>query len=153
MKMFEKLMVGTCYKFPTDEEMDRAEAVYNRFVECLKARYGDYYGRDRAHSAPSLAAFLLEDADYRRLDAFEWDKGVLVRIKKDGRIGMTTGWTPTGAGHSHVYWLVKVALATGEESLDANDIEVASIPPEVLEYVKSTLKDKVHGKVDEAFKE
>lgn len=150
MKMFEKLKVGTVYKYPADEEMAHARTVYDRFVACLKDRYGDSYGSDRCHSAPTFAAFLLEDVDYRRLDAFEWDKGALVRTK-DGRLGQTTGWDIIGFSRPH--WGVIVALGSGRTTVEAETITVADVPPEVLEYVKSTLQGKVHDKVDEAFKE
>lgn len=148
MKMFEKLKVGTTWKYPTDDEIKRARKVYDRFEACLKDRYGDDYKENREYVPFEM--FLLEDVDLRRLDAFEWEKGVLVRTK-DGKIGMTNGWTLVGCNHYR--WNVAVLLATGESSLEADEIVKSDIPPEVLEYVKSTLQDRVHGKVDEAFKE
>ena len=48
--------------------------------------------------------------------------------------------------------LIKVLAAQNRnERVDTDQIEKAEVPPEVLEYVAGTLKDKVHGKVDEAF--
>ena len=148
MKMFEKLRVGTYLKRPTYEDLERARKVYYRFEECLKDLYGDGYKKNSEYVPFEM--FLLEDVDLRRLDAFEWDRDVLVRTK-DGKIGKTNGWTIVGS--TNWRWNVKVLLATGESSLDADRIVKSDVPPEVLEYVKSTLQDKVHSKVDEAFTE
>ena len=150
MKMFEKLKVGMAYKYVTDDELDYAKEVYARYVGFLKERYGDRYGSDRERTAMSLAEFLLQDADYVHLDSFMWDKGVLVKTRS-GCLGVTAGWDKSGM-HSCNY-SVSVRTAGGIGSLYPDDLEKAAIPPEVLEYVKSTLQDKVHDKVDEAFKE
>ena len=141
MKIYEKLGIGAG-RYVTKDEMNRAEAVYGRYLEFRESRHDD--------SPMSLAEFLLQDVDYDRLDCFTWPKGELVKTK-DGAIGMTTGWTLVG--FSSPYFAVSVKTARGEVSYNADDLQKTDVPPEVLEYVKSTLQDKVHGKVDEAFKE
>lgn len=150
MKMFEKLKVGTTHCYVTDDELRYAEEVYNRYVGFLMERYDGDYGTDREHTAMSLAEFLLQDADYSHLDSFMWDKGVLVKTRS-GRLGLTTGWDK--AGLSSFSYAVSVRTADGVGCLYHDDLEKADIPPEVLDYAKSALQDKVHGKVDEAFKE
>lgn len=140
MKMYEKMRVGTSYKHVSEDELKRANKVYERYAK---------YQRERGVArVESLAEFLLEDVDFHRLDSFLWDKGRLVKTS-DGQIGMTTGWGL--AGVNRIYFVVHVKTAKGEKSYDADKLEDADVPPEVLEYVKSTLQDKVHGKVDEAF--
>lgn len=141
MKIYEKLKIGTG-RYVTKDEMERAEAVYERYREFRESRQ-DY-------SPISLAEFLLQDVDYDRLDCFTWPKGELVKTK-DGALGVTTGWSVVGFSSTH--FAVDVKTAKGVLCYDADDLQKADVPPEVLEYVKSTLQDKVHGKVDEAFKE
>ena len=141
MKIYEKLGIGAG-RYVTKDEMNRAEAVYGRYHEFRESRQ-DY-------SPISLAEFLLQDVDYDHLDCFTWPKGELVKTK-DGAIGVTTGWSVVGFSSPH--FAVSVKTARGELCYDADDLQKADVPPEVLEYVKSTLQDKVHGKVDEAFKE
>ena len=141
MKMFEVLHVGTYNKYATDEELKRAQEVYDRYVG--HEREGGHGDKVR-----SFAKFLLEDVDYDRLDSFLWDKGQLVKTL-DGKLGMTIGWTRVGFSKPH--FAVSVKTANGNVSYTADAITKADVPPEVLEYVKSTLQDKVHDKVDEAF--
>lgn len=141
MRMFEKLHVGTVYKYVTDDELKRAQEVYDRYAEHER-------GAGRGHKIRSLAAFLLEDVERDQLDSFIWDKGQLVKTS-DGKLGVTTGWTRVGFGTSH--FAVSVKTANGNVSYLADALTKADVPPEVLEYVKSTLQDKVHDKVDEAF--
>jgi hypothetical protein len=124
--------------------------VYGRYVGFLKEYYGNGYGSDREHTAMSLTEFLLQDVDYLHLDSFMWDKGVLVKMRS-GCLGITAGWDKAGMMSSN--YVVRVRAAGGVGSCYFDDLEKAAVPPEVLEYVKSTLQDKVHGKVDEAFKE
>lgn len=151
MKMFEKLKVGTGVPgYVTDGELKRAMKVYDRYVDFLTERYGDNYGTSRDCTAVSLAEFLLQDVSYQRLDSFMWDKGVLVKTDS-GAIGVTVGWCLVGC--FSVCYGIKVRTAAGTQTAYADNIEKADIPPEVLDYVKSVLQDKVHGKVDEAFKE
>lgn len=150
MKMFEKMNVGTTDGYVTDDQLAYAQKVYDRYVGFLKKRYGHTYGADRYHTAVSLAEFLLRDVSHDRMDSFTMDEGVLVKTQ-DGAIGLTVGWDIVGFSHPH--YEVKVKTATGAHCYDVVSLERADIPPEVLEYVKSTLQDKVHGKVDEAFKE
>ena len=150
MKMFEKLKVGTTYRYVTDDELKYAKEVYSRYVSFLKERYGSDYCSDDAHTPMSLAEFLLQDVDYLRLDSFMWDKGVLVRADS-GAIGITVGWSEVGCFST--CYAVEVRTAHGTGTTYADKLDKADIPPEVLEYVKSTLQDKVHGKVDEAFAE
>lgn len=141
MKIYEKLGIGAG-RYVTKDEMNRVEAVYGRYLEFRKSRHDD--------NPLTLAEFLLQDVDYDRLDCFTWPKGELVKTK-DGAIGMTAGWTLVGC--TSTYFAVNVKTARGELAYNADDLQKADVPPEVLEYVKSTLQDKVHGKVDEAFKE
>ena len=141
MRMFEKLHVGTYYKYVTDDELKRAQEVYDRYVEHER-------GEGRSDKIRSFAAFLLEDVDYDQLDSFLWEKGQLVKTS-DGKLGMTTGWTRIGFSKSH--FAVSVKTADGNVSYLADALTKADVPPDVLEYVKSTLQDKVHDKVDEAF--
>jgi len=150
MKVYEKLNVGVNCSYVTDDQLAYARKVYDRYVGFLKERYGDSYGKDRYHTAVSLAEFLLQDVSHDRMDSFMMDAGVLVKTQ-GGAIGLTVGWDISGFSHPHYDVLVKTA--TGVRCYDVDSLEKADIPPEVLEYVKSTLQDKVHGKVDEAFKE
>jgi hypothetical protein len=150
MKMFEKLKVGTTHSYVTDDELNYAKEVYARYVGFLKDRYGDNYGSDRESTAISLVEFLLQDAGYVRLDSFMWDKGILVKTRS-GCLGLTVGWDKVGI--SSCNYAVSVRTAGGVGCLYPEDLEKAEIPPEVLEYVKSTLQGKVHDKVDEAFEE
>ena len=150
MKMFEKMKIGTRVRHVTGSELADAKKVYGRYVGFLKELYGDEYGIDGAHTAMSLAEFLLQDIDYNYLDSFMWDKGVLVKTKS-GLIGLTVGWTPVNTGSNS--FAVSVKTSRGVAYFFNDDLEKAEVPPEVLDYVKSTLQDKVHGKIDEAFKE
>ena len=142
MRMFEKLHVGTSYKYVTDDELKRAQEVYDRYV-----RFWDESGSDKSRMR-SLAQFLLEDVEHDQLDSFIWDKGQLVKTS-DGKLGMTIGWTRIGFSKSH--FAVSVKTADGNVSYLADALKKADVPPEVLEDVKATLQDKVHDKVDEAF--
>ena len=142
MKIYEKLGIGTG-RCITKDEMNRAEAIYERYREFRESRHDD--------NPMSLAEFLLQDVDYDHLDCFTWPKGELVKTK-DGALGMTTGWSVVGFS-AGMHYTVAVKTAKGELSYEADDLQKADVPPEVLEYVKFTLQDKVHGKVDEAFKE
>lgn len=150
MKMFEKMNVGTTGGYVTDDQLAYAQRVYDRYVGFLKKRYGGSYGADRYHTAVSMAEFLLQDVSHDRMDSFMMDAGVLVKTK-GGAIGLTVGWDIVGFSHPH--YEISVKTANGVRCYDVDSLEEADIPPEVLEYVKSTLQDKVHGKVDEAFKE
>jgi len=141
MKMHEKLMDMSGYAYLPEGYDQAALTVYNRYVDFETERYD-------APKPMSFVAFLFEDVEYRRLDAFEWPKGVLVRTKH-GDIGVTTGWDIIGM-HSDTF-AVKVRTTKGELNYTADQITRAEIPPEALEYVKSTLQVKVHDKVDEAF--
>jgi len=139
MRMFEKLKVGTSYKYVTEDELKYANEVYSRYAD---------YAKERGCKVRTLAEFLLENVERDQLDSFIWDKGQLVKTS-DGKLGMTTGWTRIGFGTSH--FAVSVKTANGNVSYLADALTKADVPPEVLEYVKSTLQDKVHDKVDEAF--
>ena len=141
MKIYEKLKIGTG-RYVTKYEMNRAEAVYGRYLEFRRSRHDD--------NPMSMAEFLLQDVNYDHLDSFTWPKGELVKTT-DGALGVTTGWNVVG--FSCPYFAVSVKTAKGEFCYKADELQKADVPPEVLEYVKSTLQDKVHGKVDEAFKE
>lgn len=150
MKVFEKLGVGVGYSYVPADQLAYAQKVYDRYVGFLKKRYGDCYGTDGNLTAVSLVEFLLQDVSYYRMDSFAMDAGVLVKTQ-DGTIGLTVGWELVGLHAPH--YAVSVKTAKGVKSFDVDSLEKADIPPEVLEYVKSTLQDKVHDKVDEAFKE
>lgn len=142
MKMFEVLKIGACYRYVTDDEIKHAQTVYDRYVA-----YWNESGCDKSRMR-SLVQFLLEDIAYDHLDSFLWDKGQLVKTC-DGKIGVTTGWSRVGFSAPH--FAVSVKTANGTVSYPADGLTKADVPPEVLEYVKSTLQDKVHDKVDEAF--
>ena len=150
MKVFEKLGVGVGYSYVPAGHLAYAQKVYDRYVGFLKKRYGDRHGTDGNPTAVSLVEFLLQDVSYYRMDSFAMDAGVLVKTQ-DGAIGLTVGWDIAGCGDPH--YAVSVKTSTGVHCFDVDSLVKADIPPEVLEYVKSTLQDKVHGKVDEAFKE
>jgi len=150
MKVFEKLNVGVGYAYVTDEQLAYAQKVYGRYVGFLKKRYGADYGNDRLHTAVSLVEFLLQDVSHDRMDSFTMDEGILVKTQS-GAVGLTVGWDIVGFSHPH--YEVSVKTSTGVHCYDVDSLAKADIPPEVLEYVKSTLQDKVHNKVDEAFKE
>ena len=143
MKMFELLHVGTSYRHVTADETKHAQEVYSRYVA-----YWNENGCDKKRMR-SLAQFLLEDVDFDRLDSFIWEKGRLVKTQ-DGQIGITTGWSRIG--FDKPVFAVRVKTASGEDTYAADTLKDANIPPEVLEYVKSTLQEKVHDKVDEAFR-
>lgn len=64
MKMSEKMRIGTTFGNVTKDELASAEKVYSRYVNFMKKLYGDKYGVDGAHTALSLAEFLLQDTDY-----------------------------------------------------------------------------------------
>jgi hypothetical protein len=72
MKIYEKLGIGTG-SYVTKDEMNRAEAVYGRYLEFRESRHDD--------NPLTLAEFLLQDVDYDRLDCFTWPKGELVKTK------------------------------------------------------------------------
>lgn len=135
-KMYELLGVARNSRHPSKEELERARHVYGNYVE----RCGE--------DAVSFAEFLLTDVGYERYDSFTWDKGILVKAP-DGRIGMTCGWSLVGFSYTH--YETTVRTAEGEKCYESDQLEKAEIPPEVLEYVKSTLKPVVQAKVDEAF--
>ena len=150
MKMFERMGVGTTFKHVTNDELAEAKKVYGRYVDFLKGLYGDEYGIDSGHMAVSLAEFLLQDVNYGHLDSFMWDEGVLVKTRS-GILGVTVGWY--GVKIPHPNYAVRVRTANGVINSLSEELEKSEIPPEVLAYVKSTLQNQVHNKVDEAFKE
>ena len=136
----------TSHPIPPEDRMEAAEVLYQRYLAYMHNRYGD-----DAKPLP-FARFLLSDAKATGLDSFVWDVGVLVKVKDGkwtGTIGLTTGYTLVGVNTSYIR--VCVRISAGEMTFSANEIERADIPPEVLDYVKSTLRDQVHTKVDEAF--
>lgn len=135
-KMYQLLGVARNSRHPSKEELERARHVYGNYVE------------RRGEDAVSFVEFLLTDVGYERYDSFTWDKGILVKAP-DGRIGMTCGWSLVGFSASH--FEVTLRMAGGEVCYTADQLVKADIPPEVLEYVKSTLKPVVQAKVDEAF--
>lgn len=122
----------------------RAEVIYGRYLEFCKSV---------KHTPMSMVEFLLQDVDYECCDCFVWPKGELVKTN-DGAIGVTMGWDKIPkTGRSSTIFAVVVKTAKGVCYYQPDELQKADIPPEVLEYVKSTFQDKVHGKVDEAFKE
>ena len=148
MRMFEKLHVGTMSSgYVTRDELDHAKVIYDRYVGFMKEHYGSLYGSGPDTTAVSLAEFLLQDEDFVHIDSFMMDKDVLVKTDT-GKIGVTVGWKVGTGGFS-----VLVKTASGVAPYHYESLEIAEIPPEVLEYVKSTLQGRVHGKVDEAFDE
>ena len=144
MKTFVyELITGiTSYTSPGDGHMKEAETLYKRYLEYM----GIYRkGVERL----SFPQFLLSKIEPTGFDSFVWPKDTLVKVKATGKIGLVTGWCLIGVTNYRT--AVSVRLAGGETSLNADQIEKAEVPPEVLEYVAGTLKDKVHGKVDDAF--
>lgn len=133
-KMYQ--LLGIRGRHPAKDEMEHARHVYENYAE------------RRGEDAVSFAEFLLTDVGYERYDAFTWDKGILVKTP-DGQIGMTCGWSFCGFSNTH--FETTVSTAKGEKCYESDQLEKAEIPPEVLEYVKSTLKPVVQAKVDEAF--
>ena len=142
MKIYEKLEIGTGRPYVTKDDMNKAEAAYGHYLEFCRSEHND--------NPMTLVEFLLQDVDYDHLDCFMWPKGELVKTK-DGTLGMTTGWTTVGC--SEIYFKVTVKTTKGVGYYNADDLHKADIPPEVLEYVKATVQNKVHCKVDEPFKE
>lgn len=136
----------TSHPIPPENHMEAAKVLHQRYLAYMHNHYGD-------DAKPiSLARFLLSDAKATGLDSFLWDVGVLVKVKDGkwtGSIGLTTGYTLVGCNSTHIE--VCVRTSAGVKTFRAHEIEEAEIPPEVLDYVKSTLKDQVHTKVDEAF--
>lgn len=140
--VFELIDGITNYVSPGDEIMKKAEVLYNRYLEYMETQ--------RKSVKPiTLAQFLLTKIERTGFDSFTCPKGTLVKVKANGLIGMVSDWRLVGCSSSHVE--VAVQTAKGESCYRSDQIEKADIPTEVLEYVASTLKDKVHGKVDEAF--
>lgn len=135
-KMCQFLGLSENCSYPTKEWLEHARHVYGN------------YAKRRGEDAVSFAEFLLTDVGYMGYDSFTWDEGVLVKTP-DGRIGMTCGWSL--CGFSSTRFEVTVRVAGGEVCYKSDQLEKAEIPPEVLEYVKSTLKPVVQAKVDEAF--
>jgi hypothetical protein len=136
----------TSHPIPPEDRMEAAEVLYQRYLAYLHNCYGDDV------KSLSFARFLLSDAKATGLDSFLWDVGVLVKVKagkQAGSIGLTVGYTLVGCNTSYIR--VCVRTSAGEMTFSMDEIEKADIPPEVLDYVKSTLKDRVHTKVDEAF--
>ena len=144
MKMYEYLGVARNNSCPTDDEMKCAHHVYQNYVAQYRKSCGD-----GSKPPMTFARFLLTDTGYDGYDAFTWDEGILVKAKAAGTLGLTCGWTRVGFSSSH--YEVSVRTARGVLCYKPDEIEPADIPPEVLEYVKSTLKPAVQAKVDEAF--
>lgn len=141
--LVHELMPGlTSYKSPSDETMEAVGVWYSRYLEYMKAHH-------EAVVPLSLAQFLLTKVEDSGFDAFTWAKDTLVRVKDSNMIGIVTGWSDIGFSNPTV--AVEVRTAKGEGGQHPANLEVAEIPPEVLEYVASTLKGRVHDKVEEAF--
>ena len=141
--LVHELMPGlTSYKSPSDEAMETAGVWYSRYLEYMQANHS-------ARKPLSLAQFLLTKVEDSGFDAFAWAKDTLVRLKHSGAIGLVTGWCDVGFSNPKAN--VQVTTANGESGQPPGNLEVAQIPPEVLEYVASTLKGRVHEKVEEAF--
>ena len=140
--VYELIAGITSYNWPGDGHMMEAETLYGRYLS--------YMHDHRTAAEPiSLAQFLFAKIEPTGFDSFVWPKDTLVKIKSNGMLGMVTDWRDVGCSSSHVEVEVKHARGTG--CFRPDQIEKAEVPPEVLEYVASTLKGKVHGKVDEAF--
>lgn len=140
--VFELIDGLTNYVSPGDQFMEKAEVLYNRYLEYTETK--------RKSVKPiTLAQFLLTKIEPTGFDSFTWPKDTLVKVKATGKIGLVIGWSL--AGFTSYYTMVSVRTASGEGSFRSDQIEKAEVPPEVLEYVASTLRTKVHGKVDEAF--
>lgn len=133
----------TSHVSPGSGHMKDAETLYSRYLEDMKERCPGV-------QPLTLAAFLLTKIESSGFDSFVWEKGTLVRVKATGKLGQVTGWCFAGiVPYRRIE--VTVRTADGDGSFRSGQIEKAEVPPEILEYVASTLKDRVHGKVDEAF--
>lgn len=136
----------TSRPIPPEDRMEAAKVLYQRYLTYMRNRY-------RADAKPiPFERFLLSDAKATGFDSFLWEVGVLVKVKSGewtGSIGLTSGYTLVGCNASYIR--ICVRTSAGDKTFSADEIEKAEIPPEVLEYVKSTLRDQVHTKVDEAF--
>lgn len=140
--VFDLIAGMTSYTSPGDGHMKEAEKLYRRYIEHME-KY-----RKGVHPL-TFAQFLLTKIELTGFDSFVWAKDTLVKVKATGKIGLVIGWSL--AGFTSYYTMVSVRTASGEGSFRSDQIEKAEVPPEVLEYVASTLRTKVHGKVDEAF--
>ncbi len=154
MRMFEKLGIARSYGFLTDDEEEAAKKVYKRYTDWYKSYHGNTL------NMKSILQFLFEDTNHLAVDVFLWEKGKLVKTR-EGKIGLTVGWTEVGLG-CHDF-RVCVQTSGGEGVFKSDEIELADVPPEVIEYVKGEvvgliekradeeLRNRIHEKVDEAF--
>lgn len=145
-KVFELEPKLTNYASPGGDDMAAFErTVYARYLEYMKEHH-------EALIPLTFPQFLLSDVKSTGYDSFLWPKDTLVKIRSNGMIGIVTGWTDVGVSAPITAVRVRTAKNEGKGGgFYPADLEKADIPPEVLEYVAGTLKDKVHGKVDEAF--
>ena len=140
--LYEYVNGLTNHPIPPQDSMEAANRIYQRYVEFMNNRY-------EKPEMLTFARFLLSRAKATGFDSFLWSEGTLVKVKAGGAIGLVTGYTTVGVYAPHI--AVCVRTSKGTSSFGATEIEKADIPPEVLDYVKSTLRDQVHTKVDEAF--
>ena len=142
-RVFEHFPDLANYLTPSAEAIDEvSKNVYSRYLEYMERGHP---GREPL----TFVQFLLTRAVETGFNSFFWPKDTLVRCNKTGAIGIVTGWSDLGFSAPRVG--LDIRTAHGEKGLFPEEVTRAEIPPEVLEYVASTLKDKVHGKVDEAF--
>lgn len=132
----------TGYPIPSEDSMKAASVIYERYQKFMHHRYGE-------PGELTFARFLLSKVKGTGFDSFLWKEGTLVKVKSSGAIGLVVGYTIVGVYDPVI--AVCVSTSKGTSHFGASDIEKADIPLEVLKYVKSTLKDQVHTKVDEAF--
>ena len=154
MRMFEKLGIARSYGYLTSDEEEAAKKVYKRYTDW----YESYHGNTL--NMKSILQFLFEDTNHLAVDVFLWEKGKLVKTN-GGRIGLTVGWTEIGVCGKD--FRVCVKTSSGEGTFKFDEIELADVPPEVVEYVKGeviglvekqvdeNLRNRIHEKVDEAF--
>lgn len=130
------------YTIPQEAGMKTANVIYDRYQKFMCSRY-------EKPEILTFARFLLSNAKVTGFDSFLWEEGTLVKVKSSGALGLVVGYTIVGVCSTS--FAVSVRTSKGLSSCFSSEIVKAEIPPEVLEYVKSTLKDQVHTKVDEAF--
>jgi len=148
--VYELITGITSYTSPGDGHMKEAEILYKRYL-------GYMWIYRKGVERLSFPQFLLTKIEPTGFDSFIWTKDTLVKVKETGKIGLVTGWCPVGITNYRTAVSVRTASGEGRNahgtwaSFRSDQIEKAEVTPEVLEYVASTLRTKVHGKVDEAF--
>ena len=130
MNLYEYLMSKSNN---TTRAANEAKEAYKRFQAYARSSpVRDYYD-------PFVFAFCGHGSQ-----AFTFYPDQIVK-NRQGELAIVTGWKDTS---SHG-WLVRVKTAKGEYDSLAEELAPAAFPEGLVEI----LRGKVHGKVDEAFKE